>query len=289
MKTCQKCGAEAEKGDSYCPECGIKLKSLETRKITIWTLIKIIASILLFIVFINIFKNQPLIAIVLLLLFLMWIGIVNKILQKLFNTQLSLGVKIVITVAFIILFLFAAQTSKISTVKKEIRPEFIMSTEEIQKEEIQKHEVIQRINKAINSKDYGILEEMLEKNMIAPEVFEDILQILDSREYTNVRFSLKPQNIYKNNMELTVSTTLSTDYEEGISETMWFFEQTNRGWQLVKITPRLSEMRLSKSFEEQTEEKIRKIPESITVVSESAKMSTGNMIIKQLPLKMKNT
>ncbi|MBL7101061.1 MAG: hypothetical protein ISS23_03850 [Nanoarchaeota archaeon] len=279
MKTCQKCGAEAEKGDSYCPECGIKLKSLETRKITIWTLIKIIASILLFIVFINIFKNQPLIAIVLLLLFLMWTGIANKILQKLFNTKLSLGVKIVITVALIILFLFVAQTSKLSTTKKEIRPEFIMQTEEIMlTEEIQKHEVIQRINKAINSKDYGILEEMLGKNMITPDVFEDILQILNSREHTNVRLNLKSQNVYGNNMQLTVSTMLSTNYGEGRSETMWIFEQTNRGWKLIKITPRLSEIQLSKSFEEQTGEKIRKIPESIAVVSESAKMSTGNII-----------
>ena len=110
MRTCQKCGAEVERDDLFCPECGEKI-SKEARTITVWSVLKVVLFGLFFIILINVFKSgsgaPPVIIIIIGVLFIVWSGILNWFLQKLFNVKISTGVKLIITVAILLILFFA--------------------------------------------------------------------------------------------------------------------------------------------------------------------------------------
>jgi len=271
MKTCQKCGAKAENDDTFCPECGTKIKDGKiATKITVWSVLKLIASIIFFIIIINISKNNPPIAIILLILFLIWFNVINWVLKKIFNVELSIGVKILLTVLLVTLFLIVGTVSFVGVTQPKIS--YASSTIE----GTQAYDFVKKINKLINSKDYGTLKEMLGKQVITQEVFEDISNLIDSRDYMEIDFRLVEQRDYGDRAELVVMVTLHTDYEKTSEKTLWTFnrkvnfENTNDfRWVLVKIAPKLSELKLSRSFEGEATSKIAKLEKPIAIVSSS--------------------
>lgn len=273
MKTCQKCGARAENDDIYCPDCGTKLKAVGiTKKITIWTIFKIIGLIIIFIIFINIFKTNPIIALFILVLFLVWTGIINAILKKLFNAELSIGVKIIITVIMITLLFFGTTKLEASRIAK---PDMIVKYEEpVETGEAQ--QFIEKINKAIGSRDYSVLKEMLERGTISTEVFTDLQLLLDNRDNMKVSLNLIAQNFQGDQAELIVETIIRTNYEEKGVKTTWFFRKTNGGWHLFVIKPRLSDIKLSTSFEKSVEDKLQYINRPI--------VSTGEARAEEAPI-----
>jgi len=266
MIKCRKCGAEVEKGDAYCPECGTKIKvAKETRKITVWTFLEVIGVIVFLIIFVNVFKYQPPMALILLALFLIWTGLLNGILKKLFNAEISTGVKIIVTVLIIVLFLMVAQqTSQVQVSKVEMVPELKPLDESI-------YTFVEKVEVMVESKDYEELKRMLEEGAISEEVFKDISSVMGNE---NIRVSLDLVDKNLNEKSLTVLAKMSSDREKGEGKTMWYFERTGDRWRLSSIRPRLSNIRLSKSFGEEAGETLRKIQEPIIVISQTEDTSS---------------
>lgn len=257
MRVCQKCGAEVEKDDSYCPDCGAKLESV-TKKVTVGTVFKILGIIFLFFIIIHFLKNNSPVGIFLLILFLIW-GILNLVLKKLFNTEISTGVKIIITAVIIVIFLVAAQTSKLEVAQA---PQF-------RYEEGDLYSFVDRINQIMEARDFESLKIMLKEDMISSDVFEEILELFESGDYS---ISLKPYEpvFYDSQAELKVAAIIKkVGYKEIESGVICFFEKTERGWRLYAIKPRLLDIKLSRSFEEEAVQKIEVIQKPVIAISKS--------------------
>ena len=175
MRKCQKCGAEVEKDDSYCPDCGEKLAK-ETKKVTVWIILKIIMMLFLFIVFIQLLKNNPPIGIVFFVLTITWTGILNWVLKKFFNVEVSIGVKIIITAIVVVLLVSISQVS----VQQIQRPQLKVMEEQAREFNFEQRELysfVEKINQVIEARDYNSLEIMFKEGIISPEVFEGLLKL----------------------------------------------------------------------------------------------------------------
>lgn len=268
MKTCQKCGAEVERDDSYCPDCGVKLETA-TKKITVITVLKILGLILFFASFFYFFKNTPLIAILFLILFLIW-GVLNMVLKKLFNTEISTGVKMIITVAVIVIVIMGVrQTSSMTAKISPLQPQFMEEARVHELNRAELEEQVMKLNDVTASRDYGLLESMLKEDKVSKEVFEDIHSMLESRKDFNMYFKTQDLNFYENKAELRVMVIIRTDYEERLTGALFLLENTGLGWKLISIQPRLLDIQLPKSLEETATHKIEKIPKPVTAISKS--------------------
>lgn len=272
MSSCQKCGTKIESDDIYCPECGIKISLIkEPKKITINTILKALGGIIFFIILINIFKNNPLVAIIILIFFLIWTNILNRILKKLFNVEISKGVKIIITIILIALLFFAGQQISSQPTSK---PKLSFERPEI--EGTLGYEFIEKINEVVRSKNYGLLKEMFEKGVMTKDVFEDVNNVIHNKAYSDMVFELQGQNYYGDQVNLVVSVITHTNYGKVREQTSWMFqkkvnfENTNDyRWILTAIKPRLSNLRLStRSFEKEAASKIESIKKPIISVSD---------------------
>lgn len=255
MRTCQKCGAEVEKDDKFCPECGENVVK-ETRTITVSTVFKTIAMIIFFIILVNVLKSSNVVmsipVILFGILFIVWAGILNSILKKLFNAEISTGVKIVITIVIVLIFLIGMrQASTIKVAPTMVRP--------IEGNDMSSF--IDRLNNVMNTRDYKMLTAMMEEGTITPEVTEDIRILINNQKDFNINFKFQSQNVNDNKIDVNVMVIIQTLYEQRIEGVQFFFERTDRGWMLVAIEPRLSNLKISKSFEEETDYKIKQIPQ----------------------------
>ncbi len=254
MRTCQKCGAEVEKDDKYCPECGEKVVK-EARKITVSTVFKTIAMVIFFIILVNVLKSSNVVmsipVILFGILFLVWSGILNSILKKLFNAEISTGVKIVMTIVIVLIFVFGMrQASTIKVAPVMVRPV----------EGNDMRSFVDRLNNVMNTRDYSLLTAMMEEGAIAPEVAKDIRILINNQKDFNINFKFQGQNVNDNRIDAKVIVIIKTLYEERVEGVQFFFERTDRGWILVAIEPRLSNIKLYKSFEGELESKIRIVP-----------------------------
>lgn len=257
MKTCQKCKAEIEKGDKYCPECGEKLVE-EVRTITVWSIIKVIMIIVFFIIILNVLKQKQValsvIFLLFLILFVLWANVLNWFLKKVFNAEVSRGVKMIITAVLILVFLGAYFQS--SPTKAIIaQPQYM--------EDPYLFEFVLKLSNVIGSRDYGSLKQMLEEGAITQDVFEDISKLISDTSYTrDFNIHLKPQNQQTDDSKAKIDTLvfIKSGSVEKTSTTVCFFERGERGWRLFAITPKLVDIKLSVPFEEEAKYKLEQVP-----------------------------
>lgn len=258
MRTCQKCGAEVEKNDIYCPECGEKVVK-EARKITLLTIFKIAGMVLIFIILFNVFKQKavPSVAIILFLILLfIWTGILNSVLKKLFNAEISTGVKIVVTIVIALIFMIGMRQTSMTQIK--IPPTQVMPVGGNDMRNF-----IGRLNDVVNAKDNNLLTTMIEEGVIAPEVAEDIRTLINSKNDFNINFKVQSQSVNDNKAEVKVITVIKTQHGERTTGLMFLFENAGPGWKLTAIQPRLQDIQLSTSFGEETASKIEKVKSAI--------------------------
>ncbi len=196
MRTCQKCGAEVEKDDKFCPECGEKVVK-EARKITVSTVFKTIVMVIFFIILVNVLKSSNVvmsIPIILFgILFIVWAGILNSILKKLFNAEISTGVKIIITIVIALIFIIGMrQASTIKAAPIMVRP-------------VESNDMsffINRLNEVMNTRDYSLLTAMMEEGAITPEVVEDLRMLIDKNDFgINFKFHAAKQAVPNNSRD----------------------------------------------------------------------------------------
>jgi len=260
MRKCQKCGVEVEKDDLFCPDCGKKLTK-ETKKVTVWTVIKVIAMILLFIVFVQLLKNNPPIGIVFFVLTVTWTGILNSVLKKLFNTEISTGVKIIITVVVIVLLVSVSQfqTTQLTGVRVQEK------ASEFRYGEPNLYKLVERINRVIVANDHNSLEIMQKEDVISQDVFEGLLKFLERRDDTQLILRPQDQRFHGDQAEMNIMVTVESGSNKRRAGVTFFFEKTEHGWRLFAIKPDLLEVKLERSFGEEAEYQIEKISKPIAI------------------------
>lgn len=260
MKECPKCGTKADDDDIYCPECGARLKTVkkgvsqQTRKVTIWSFIKLVGIIVLLIILTNIFKN-PAPAIIAVFLLLLWLNVINKLLTKMFNVELSLGVKILITILIIFLSFMAASTT--ATAPLRVQQTFESPVEFIetkQEEFIQENDMvntIRELEKILREGDIGYLKGMVVSGKISKEVFSDLEIIILEKGSIDVVFaitskdipSIAEKGIRGNTAIFEVKRVVM--YEgggRGSDVSKWRLEKYLDTWQIAFIDPPLSQL-----------------------------------------------
>jgi len=276
---CQECRAKVKRGDLFCPECGEKI-SKEARTITVWNILKVVLVILSFFIIIHVFKNtsgaQPIILLILILLFVIWSGVLNWFLQKLFNVKISTGVKIAIT-AVIILILFYG--IKIATQKTTPMMNRIVERQPTGEDETMMYSIIEEINSAFNHKNDNTLKSMIEKGVVTGEVFEDLKNMLF--QSGSLTIILKPQNnrLSDTHAEIDTEVILKHGYEERRQGTVLVFEKRGSTWTLIKISPRLSDIKLEESFQIALETEIEEtvsVDDGLACVTEPGKAIYGD-------------
>lgn len=249
MKKCPKCGTKADDDDIYCPECGTKLKAVKkeikesvVKKITVWSILKIMGIIILLIITANIFKN-PAPVIIAFFLLLLWLNVINKLLTKIFNIELSLGVKILITVAIIFLaFIATSQTTSIQPIV-ETQREVIRETREDILEENALFDGVKQLEKALRQGDWAFLDGLVVSNRISKEVYEDFAKVLNEKGSLNIVFEVKGEGIKKNWATLEVQRIII--YNDGGRQgdmSKWELTKYNGKWQLISMSPLLSDL-----------------------------------------------
>ncbi len=202
------------------------------------------------------------------ILFIVWAGILNSILKKLFNAEISTGVKIIITIVIALIFIIGMrQASTIKAAPIMVRP-------------VESNDMsffINRLNEVMNTRDYSLLTAMMEEGAITPEVVEDLRMLIDKNDF-GINFKFQGQNVNDNKIDVKVIVIIKTLYEERVEGVQFFFERTDRGWTLIAIEPRLSNLKLSRSFEEETAYKLKKIQP--IEVPEGTKASALGYVIK---------
>lgn len=184
--------------------------------------------------------------------------------KKIFNAEVSRGVKIVVTVVLVVILLLGTnlQSSTMKPVKVEQRLEDAYFSD-----------FMLRLNNVIESKDYGSLKQMLEEGVIAREVFDDISSlmgnVLSKGDFT---IYLKPQNqqFYEDKARVDTSVIIKSMGVEKASGVVCLFEKSERGWMLSAITPKLTDIKLSRSFEEEAEYKLKQTPKPTDKLLEEA-------------------
>lgn len=264
MKECPKCKAKADDDDIYCPECGTKLKTIKketaketgTRKITIRSIMKAIGIVVLLVILTNIFKNLvP--AIIVVFLLLLWLNVINKLLTKMFNIELSLGVKILITIIIIFLSFMAAST--MTSAPQAFRsPQTFESPREFietkQAEFIQENDMvntIKELEKVLREGDMGYLKGLLVSGKISKEVFLDLEIILFEKGSINIIFEIKSKDtqlitekgIQGNSAMFEIKRILMYEDDSRASDmSKWKLEKYDGTWQIVFMEPPLSQL-----------------------------------------------
>ncbi|MDP2908663.1 MAG: zinc ribbon domain-containing protein [Nanoarchaeota archaeon] len=273
MRTCKKCGAEAEKGDRYCPECGEKLVE-EVRTITVWSIIKVIIIIVFFIIILNVLKQKqvalPVMFFFFLIFFILWSNVLNWFLKKMFNAEVSRGVKMIVTAVLILVFLGAYFQS--SPTKAIIaQPQYM--------EDPYLFEFVLKLSNILESRDYGSLKRMLEEGAITQDVFDDISKLINDVLYAgDFKMYLKPQNQQTDDNKAKIDTLvfIKSGSVEKTSTTVCLFERGERGWRLFAITPKLVDIKLSVPFEREVEYKLEQVPKPVEAIAEVSQKNTYN-------------
>ncbi|MBU4502697.1 MAG: zinc ribbon domain-containing protein [Nanoarchaeota archaeon] len=270
MKVCQECGAKAENDDIYCPDCGTKIKDeKETKKITVLGLIKIIAIILLLIFNVAIFSSNPPLGIIIFIFFMIWANIINRIIKKFFNAEISLGVKIILTVLLIILVVFSISNVKVSQTPKVI---------ERYDDENYAGQFVKDLERIVNSKDYNGLDDLRNQNKISEHIFNEFLTLInsDSRDisFDFVRTDTNSQDVVVmirlyNDFGYYVEEKTKWDYEKSV----YFEGEAQPKFVLVNIQPGLADLN-SRTFEGETASKLAQINKPIIAVRQ-ADIRTG--------------
>lgn len=261
---CQKCSAEIEKGDLYCPECGEKVVK-EARTITVWSIFKVLLVLISLIIMAHIFKNAPgaprIVILILTLLFILWSGILNWFLKKLFNIKISTGVKIAITIVVLLILFFGAKMATRTSTPTVNR---IIERPPTGEDEVYMYNTVEEINHAFNYKNAGELKPMVEKGVITTEVFEDLKNLLIQSGRFTITLNPKNNRLSETHAEMDTEVLLKSSYDERRQGVVLVFEKRGSAWTLIKITPRLTDIKIAEPFEEAVSVKEQSIVQLIT-------------------------
>jgi len=260
MRTCQKCRAEVEKDDKYCPECGEKVVK-EARTITVWSILKVLLVVIFFVIILNVFKSMsgasPILFIIIVIFFVVWSGILNWFLGKLFDVKISTGVKIAVTVVILLILFFGskmATNTSVPTISK-------VAVSPAGEADVELYNLVGEVNSVLSSKDNRLLEVMVEKGEITSEVFEDLKNVITQAQDVSISFNPSGNNFLGTHAEMNTEVALRSGSNERKTGVVLVFEKKGpTSWTLIKISPRLTDIKLEKSFEQETEYKINQIP-----------------------------
>jgi predicted nucleic acid-binding Zn ribbon protein len=263
MRTCQKCGAEVEKDDKFCPECGEKVVK-EARTITVGSILKVLLIVIFFIVLLNVFKSMsgasPILFLIFIIFFIVWSGILNWFLKKLFDVKISTGVKLIITIAILLILFFGA---KMAT-QRSVPMISSVSESPAGEVDVELYNLVGEVNNVLSSKDNRLLEVMVEKGEITSEVFEDLKNVITQSQDVSISFNPRGNNFLGTHAEMNTEVLLRRDYNERKTGVVLVFEKKGpTSWTLIKISPKLTDIKLEKSFEEETAYNIEKIKSEI--------------------------
>lgn len=270
MKVCQECGAKAENDDLYCPDCGTKIKDKEgTTKITVWGLIKIIAIVLLLIFNVAVFSSNPPLGIIIFLLLMIWFNIINRIIKKFFNAELSLGVKIILTVLLVVIVISIGNVSQFS------QPQRIT---QVYDDENYAEKFVNEIEHIVNSKDYNRLGDLRDENKISEHIFNEFLTLINSNS-GDISFNFVRTNT--NSQDVVVMISMYNDFGYYVDEkTKWRYERfvyfedgAPPKFVLTNIQPSLADIN-SRNFEGEVTSKLAQINKPIIAVRK-ADIRTG--------------
>ncbi|MBM3199501.1 zinc ribbon domain-containing protein, partial [Candidatus Woesearchaeota archaeon] len=250
MSKCNKCGTEVEKGDTFCPECGAKVViPSEPKTITIWSVIKFFLIIGVMAFIINIFTktgmNRGPGIILMFILLLLWSGILNWFLRKLFNMQISTGVKIVATIVILALVFASSATNRSSL---PTQPYYYKEGKRaLDQNEL--YSFVQNLNEILANRDYKTLKNLVDEGRIPEHVYENLAKIMDSGDVVSVKLDPKAQRVMEGMSEVDIAVYIYNNKgEQRRSGVTMFFENYGQGWRLKDIKPGLLDVKVDKSF-----------------------------------------
>jgi len=131
-------------------------------------------------------------------------------------------------------------------------------------EQTEEHVIINNIQDIINNQDFDNLKYTLAKDMITPQVYDDIYKLIQSKKL-NVKFEVKAKTQYMDNTEFVIYGTVMTRTGQKIHNSRWIFQETNGNMKLLTIVPNLAGIASSNSIERETEARIREIRQNIVL------------------------